>query len=72
MSTPGTEHVRWTRVALQSAGLRQVLTWVPDTRRPDFAAECRRQAAVVAEADRRDHETGRLTDAALAELDSLE
>ena len=72
MSTPGTEHARRTRVALQSAGLCQFQIWVPDTRRPDFAAECRRQAAVVAEADRRDHETGRLTDAALAELVSWE
>jgi len=42
---------------------------VPDTRRPGFAAECRRQALVVAEADHRDHETGRLIYAALADAD---
>lgn len=31
------------RDALRQAGLRPVQLWVPDTRRPDFAQECRRQ-----------------------------
>ncbi|WP_338042735.1 antitoxin MazE family protein, partial [Ectothiorhodospira haloalkaliphila] len=31
------------RDALRKAGLRPVQIWVPDTRRPDFAEECRRQ-----------------------------
>ncbi|MDE0696307.1 MAG: antitoxin MazE family protein [Boseongicola sp.] len=30
-----------------SAGLRPVQIWVPDTRRPGFAAECRRQARLA-------------------------
>lgn len=34
------------------AGLRPVQIWVPDTRRPDFAEECRRQSRLVAQADR--------------------
>ncbi len=63
------ERVRKTRAALRSAGMRPIQIWVPDTRRPGFAAECRRQAVVVAEADRRDHEMGRLIDAALADAD---
>lgn len=67
-----TERVRKCRAALRSAGLRPVQIWVPDTRRPDFVAECRRQAAVVAEADRQDHETYRLIDAALTDSDGWE
>ena len=66
------ERVRKSRAALRSAGLRPVQIWVPDTRRPDFAAECRRQALVVAEADRQDRETCGLIDAALAEADGWE
>nr|WP_229296926.1 antitoxin MazE family protein [Herbaspirillum sp. CAH-3] len=33
------------------AGLRLVQIWVPDTRRPDFAEECRRQCLLIAQAD---------------------
>jgi hypothetical protein len=32
------------RARMRAAGLRPVQIWVPDTRAPDFAAECRRQA----------------------------
>lgn len=39
------------RDALRMAGLRPVQIWVPDTRHPDFAAECRRQCLLVAQAD---------------------
>jgi hypothetical protein len=42
------------RDALRTAGLRPVQIWVPDTRRPGFAAECARQSALMAEADRND------------------
>ena len=34
------------RDALRRAGLRPVQLWVPDTRRPNFAEECRRQSAL--------------------------
>lgn len=30
-----------------AAGLRRVQLWVPDTRSPIFAAECRRQSALM-------------------------
>ena len=66
------ERVRKTRDALRSAGLRPVQIWVPDTRRPDFAAECRRQSLLVAEADRQDGETSHLIDVALADADGWE
>jgi hypothetical protein len=42
------------REALRMAGLRPVQIWVPDTRRPDFAEECRRQCQLVSLADHED------------------
>jgi hypothetical protein len=35
------------RVAMRAAGLRPVEIWVPDVRRPGFAAECRRQSLLL-------------------------
>jgi len=35
------------REALRSAGLRPVQIWVPDTRRPGFAEEARRQSLLL-------------------------
>lgn len=61
------ERVRKHRDALRKAGLRPVQIWVPDTRRPDFAAECRRQCLLLAQAD--DTELDQFMDAALADLD---
>ena len=43
MPTPVSHRVRKRRDALRAAGLRPVQIWVPDTRRPGFAAECARQ-----------------------------
>jgi hypothetical protein len=34
---------------MRAQGLRQVQLWVPDTRSPEFAAECRRQSLLVAD-----------------------
>ena len=36
------------RDAMRSAGLRPIQIWVPDTRQPHFAAECKRQSALLA------------------------
>lgn len=69
MPTPVSERVQKRRAALRAAGLRPVQIWVPDTRRPGFAAECRRQAALLAEADRTDADLGGFMDAALKDLD---
>lgn len=41
------DRVRQHRAALLAAGLRPVQIWVPDTRRSDFAAECRRQSRML-------------------------
>ena len=56
------------RDALRTAGLRPVQIWVPDTRRPDFAAECRRQSRIVAQGDHADAELPGVMDAALSDL----
>ena len=69
MPTPVNERVQKLRDALRAAGLRPVQIWVPDTRRPGFAAECRRQAALVATADRQDAELSNFMDAALSDLE---
>lgn len=47
MTTPTAERVKKHRQALRAAGLRPVQMWVPDTRSPAFAAECRRQSLQV-------------------------
>ncbi|MGD9582510.1 MAG: antitoxin MazE family protein [Lysobacterales bacterium] len=52
--TPVNTRVQKHRDALRRAGLRPVQLWVPDTRQPDFAAACRRQSRLVAQADRDD------------------
>jgi hypothetical protein len=40
--------VRRYRERMRAKGLRQIQLWVPDTRSPAFAAECRRQSLLVA------------------------
>ena len=57
------------RDAQRMAGLRLVQIWVPDTRRPDFAAECQRQSRLAAQADMADTEMQQFMDAALADVD---
>lgn len=69
MPTPVSQRVQKRRDALRAAGLRPVQIWVPDTRRPGFSAECHRQAALVAAADRQDSGLSDFMDAALSDLD---
>lgn len=57
------------RDALRRAGLRPVQIWVPDTRRANFAEECRRQSRLAAEADKADTDMQHFMDEALADLD---
>ena len=58
------------RDALRMAGLRPVQIWVPDTRRPDFEKECRRQCQLAAQADSADTAIQQLMDEALADVGS--
>lgn len=69
MPTPVAQRVQKRRDALRAAGLRPVQIWVPDTRRPGFADECRRQSRAVAAADAADRDLDAFMDAALADLD---
>lgn len=69
MSTPVGERVRKRRDALRASGLRPIQIWVPDTRRPGFSEECRRQSMVVAAADAADPDLLAFLDASLADVD---
>ncbi len=69
MPTPVSERVQKRRDTLRAAGLRPVQIWVPDTRRPGFAAECRRQSALVAQADQLNTDLSDFMDAALTDVD---
>lgn len=60
------------RQALRTAGLRPVQIWVPDTRRPEFAEECRRQSRLAAQSDMADTDVQKFLDEALADLDGWE
>lgn len=57
------------RQRMRAAGLRPVQIWVPDTRSPEFAKICRRQAAAIALAERNDAELRGFLDTAFTELD---
>lgn len=57
------------RDALRMAGLRPVQIWVPDTRRANFAEECRRQSRLAAEADKADTDMQHFMDQALGDID---
>ncbi len=57
------------RDALRKARLRPVQIWVPDTRRPDFAAECRRQSRLVAQTDLAESDMQRFIEDALPDLE---
>lgn len=62
------ERVKKYRESLRKAGLRPVQIWVPDTRRPGFTEECRRQCRLAAEADRDDVAIQKLMDESLTDI----
>lgn len=41
------ERMKGYRIRQRAAGLRLIQLWVPDTRSPGFAAECRRQSRLL-------------------------
>lgn len=47
MRTTTSARVQKYRAGLHASGLRPVQIWVPDTRRPGFAEECRRQSRLL-------------------------
>jgi hypothetical protein len=62
------QRVQKHRDVLRMAGLRPVQIWVPDTRRPGFVEECRRQCLLVAQADSADTAMQQFMDEALADV----
>lgn len=72
MPTPLVKRVQKHRAALRAAGLRPLQIWVPDTRRPGFAQECRRQSRLAARADAADRDLLDFIDAALTDLTRTE
>lgn len=57
------------RDSLRMAGPRPIQIWVPDTRRPDFATECRCQCLLVSQADNADKATQEFMAEAFADID---
>ena len=70
MASPTATRARKRRAALRAAGLRAVQIWVPDTRRPGFAEEARRQSRVAAASDLADPDLLTFMDAALTQAKS--
>lgn len=68
-TTPVNVRVQKHRDTLPMAGLCPVQIWVPDTRRPDFAEECRRQCRLATQADMADTDMQRFMDEALPRAD---
>jgi len=68
MPVPVNQRVQKRRDALRAAGLRPVQIWVPDTRQPGFAEECRRQSSLVATADAQDRDLDAFLNTALVDL----
>lgn len=69
MATPVAARVQKRRDALRMAGLRPIQIWVPDTRRPGFAEECRRQSKLASQADMADVEMMDFMGEALSDVD---
>ena len=69
MAMPVAQRVQKRRNALRMAGLRPVQIWVPDTRRPGFEAECRRQSRLAAQSDLADAELLAVMEEVLADVD---
>ena len=69
MASSTAARVRKRRAALREAGLRPVQIWVPDTRRPGFAEECRRQSLLAAASDLAEEGLAAFLDEALGSIE---
>jgi hypothetical protein len=70
MAVSVSDRVQKHRTGLRAAGLRPIQIWVPDTHRPDFAENCRRQSLLAAAADQRDADLLAFMDLALSDTAS--
>ncbi len=59
------ERVRKHRAALRAQGLRPIQIWIPDTRRPGFAEEARRQSLAIARDKKHEKEIFDFNDAVM-------
>lgn len=59
------ERVRKHRESLRAQGLRPIQIWIPDTRRPGFAEEARRQSLAIARDKKHEKEIFDFIDAVL-------
>ena len=66
------ERVQQRRDAMRAAGLRPLQIWVPDSRKAGFAAECRRQSLIIAQAETGDDDLAGFMDAAFADLSDID
>ena len=71
MASNVAHRVKQHRDGLRAAGLRPLQIWVPDTRRPGFAEECRRQSLAPRD-DPHERETLVWLEAAAAETEDWE
>lgn len=62
---------RLVRSGGREQGLQPVKLSLHDTRSPGFAEECRRQAVIIAAADRADQDSMEFLDAAAADLSAI-
>jgi hypothetical protein len=68
MTSPAAKRVRKRRAVLRAAGLRPIQIWAPDTRRPGFAEEARRQSRLAAASDLADQDLLEFLDAGVADM----
>lgn len=67
-TNPAHPRVSRHRAKMRESGMRPIQIWVPDTRLPKFADECRKQSALAATADRKDAGLIDFMDAALSDI----
>ena len=68
MTSPAAKRVRKRRAVLRAAGLRPIQIWAPDTRRPGFAEEARRQSRLAVASDLADQDLLEFLDAGVADM----
>jgi hypothetical protein len=69
MSLASKQYTPEEEAEMRARGLRPVTIWVPDTSRPGFAEEFRRQAELSANLHSIDPDAESFSEAALADLD---
>jgi hypothetical protein len=67
-----TNRVNKHREALRKAGLRPIQIWVPDTKRKEFIAECRRQSLLAAKHDKTNADLMRFMNDAVSDVPGWE